>query len=329
MNPTPVPLTFRLLQAATPLLFLMVVLVFGLLEPRFFSFSNLQGILLQSTATALVAVGMTFVLLVAGVDLSVGALMFVGAALAGKLILAGQPVALALAVMLAVGVVGGTVNALLVTRLRLIAFVATLGLLHVGRGLGLWITQTRAMNLPDSFLQLGSAQWLGLPLPLWLLSVVVLAAWTLLNRTPFGRHLYATGFSEEAARKAGLPTRRIIGLAYVLCGACAGLGGMVALAQLGAVSPSFGEYYEFEAITACVLGGISLFGGRGQVFPGPILGAVLVKSLFNGLVMIQADPYLFPVITGAVIFFAVGVDSLRARWLQRWNQRPIYLTDPV
>lgn len=94
MNPTPVPLTFRLLQAATPLLFLMMVLVFGLLEPRFFSFSNLQGILLQSTATALVAVGMTFVLLVAGVDLSVGALMFVGAALAGKLILAGQPVAL-------------------------------------------------------------------------------------------------------------------------------------------------------------------------------------------------------------------------------------------
>ena len=329
MNTTPVPWSFRALQAATPLLFLTVVLVFGVLEPRFFTLSNLQGILLQSTATALVAVGMTFVLLVAGVDLSVGALMFVGGALAGKLILAGQPLALALGAMLAVGLAGGAVNALLITRLRLIAFVATLGLLHFGRGLGLWITQTRAMNLPDQFLQLGSAKWLGVPLPLWLLAGVVLAAWTLLNRTPFGRHLYATGFNEEAARKAGLPTRRIVALAYVLCGACAGLGGMVALAQLGAVSPSFGEYYEFEAITACVLGGISLFGGRGQVFPGPILGAVLVKSLFNGLVMIQADPYLFPVITGAVIFFAVGIDSLRARWLQRWNQRPIYLTDRI
>ncbi len=313
------------LNSATLLLFVLVLLVFGLLEPRFLAPENLLSIVRQSSATAIVAVGMTFVLLTAGVDLSVGALMFVGAAVAGKLALAGQPLPLALAALVAVGLAGGIINALLVTRLRIVAFIATLGMLSLGRGLGLWITQTRAMNLPDSFLQVGAARWWGIPLPLWLLGLVTMAAWVVLNRTPFGRQLCATGHSLESAEKAGLNTRRIVAAAYVICGLCAGLGGVVALAQLGAVSPKFGEFYEFEAITAAVLGGTSLFGGRGNVFPGPLLGAVLVKGIFNGLVMLQADPYLFPLITSAIIFIAVLVDSLRTRLLARLRQRRIYL----
>jgi ribose transport system permease protein len=111
--------------------------------------------------------------------------------------------------------------------------------------------------------------------------------------------------------------------AYVLCGFCAGLGGILALTQLGAVSPKFGEFYEFDAITAAVLGGTSLFGGRGSVFPGTVLGAVLLKSIFSGLVMVQADPYLYPLITSGIIFLAVLTDAGRNSWLERLDRRSI------
>jgi ribose transport system permease protein len=313
----------RLLDFAPLALFAVVLLVFGAQSDRFLTGENLTQILIQASSTAVVGVGMTFVLITAGVDLSVGAVMFVGAALAGKMALAGQPLPLCLLVMLGVGLVGGAVNAVLVTRLRLVAFIATLATLYIGRGLGRWITQTRAMNLPDSFLALGSAKWLGVPLPLWIAGTVILVAQLVLSNTPFGRQLYALGNNAEAARKAGLRTTRLLTSVYVICGVCAGLGGILALSQLGAVSPKFGELYEFDAITAAVLGGTSLFGGRGRVFPGTVLGAVLLKSIFNGLVIVRADPYLYPLITSAIIFVAVLLDSLRSNLITRLSRRNI------
>ena len=324
--PTSKPL-LRLLDFAPMVLFAVVLLVFGAQSDKFLTRENLAQILIQASSTAVVGVGMTFVLLTAGVDLSVGAIMFVGAGLAGKMALAGQPLPLCLLVMLATGLLGGAVNALLVTRLRLVAFIATLATLYIGRGLGRWITQTRAMNLPDSFLALGSAQWLGLPGPLWIAGTVILAAQLVLSHTPFGRQLYALGNNVEAAQKAGLPTTRLRASVYLLCGACAGLGGILALSQLGAVSPKFGELYEFDAITAAVLGGTSLFGGRGRVFPGTVLGAVLLKSIFNGLVIVQADPYLYPLVTSAIIFAAVLLDSLRSALIARLGRRKIRLEE--
>lgn len=207
---------------------------------------------------------------------------------------AGQPLALCLLAMISVGAIGGAVNALLVTRLKLVPFIATLATLYIGRGVGRWITQTRAMNLPDSFLVLGSAKWLGVPLPLWITGAVIAVAQLTLSNTPFGRQLYALGNNAEAAKKAGLPTTRLLASVYVLCGVCAGLGGILALSQLGSVSPKFGGLYEFDAMTAAVLGGTSLFGGRGKVFPGTFLGAVLLKSIFNGLVVIAGRPLSLP-----------------------------------
>jgi ribose transport system permease protein len=308
-------------------LFASVFLIFGSLSDKFLTSGNLTQILIQASSTALVATGMTLVLLTAGVDLSVGATMYVGAALAGKLALAGQPLWLCLAVMLGVGLLGGAINALLVTRLRLVAFIATLATLYIGRGLGRWITETRAMNLPDSFLALGSAKWLGVPAPLWIVAIVAFSAQLVLSRTPFGRQLYALGNNLDAATKAGLRTTRLLSTAYVLCGLCAGLGGILALAQLGAVSPKFGELYEFDAITAAVLGGTSLFGGRGNVVPGTVLGAVLLKSIFNGLVIVQADPYLYPLVTSAIIFVAVLLDSQRSQWVARLRRRTIRIEE--
>jgi ribose transport system permease protein len=326
------------------ILFLGVVVVFGALAPKFRETQNWLNILLQSASTTIVAVGMTFVLLTAGVDLSVGAIMFVGAAVAGKLALSGVPFGLCLLTMLAIGGVFGGLNAWLITRLRVIAFIATLATLYLGRGLALWITQTRAMNLPDAFLQLGSAQltipypaaselgnhWLGgaslkLSVPVLIAAGVLLLAHLVLTRTPFGRQLYAVGHDADAARKAGLNTGWILAAVYVICGICAALGGIVSLSQLGAVSPTFGQQKEFTAIAAAVLGGTSLFGGRGQVFPGTVIGAVLIQTVENGLVILNADPYLYPLITSSIIFLAVLLDSTRHWLLARLSRRKIRL----
>ena len=322
-------LLLPVLNHSTLILFAVVLAVFGLLSPKFFTAANLANLLVQASSTAVVGVGMTFVLLTAGVDLSVGAIMFVAAAVAGKLTLAGAPLPVALLAIVGVGLLAGALNALLVTRFGILAFIATLGTLYVGRGFGLWLTQTRAMNLPDNFLALGTARLAGIPLPLVVSAVVVALAHVTLTRTPFGRQIYAVGNNLEAAKKAGLNTRRLLVAVYVLSGLCAALGGILSLAQLGAVSPTFGTNREFTAIAAAVLGGTSLFGGRGGVFPGTVLGAVLIQSVENGLVILNADPYLYPLVTAAIIFLAVLLDSTRSRLLAHWGRRRIYAEEAV
>ena len=303
----------RLLDSAPLLLFAAMLALFGLLSGKFLEPRNLINIVVQASSTGIVAVGMTFVLLTAGVDLSVGAIMFVAAAVAGKMALAGLPMPLALLAMVAIGLVFSACNAFFVTRIRVAAFIVTLATLFIGRGLGLRITETRAMNLPDNFLQLGSARLLGVPLPAWLFAVVVVVAHLALTRTPFGRQVFAVGHDVEMAKKAGIRTGRILAAVYLISGLCAAIAAMVTLGQLGAVSPKFGEQKEFAAIAAAVLGGTSLFGGRGNVLPGTLLGALLIQTIENGLVILNANPYLYPMITSAVIFLAVWIESLRNR----------------
>ena len=311
------------LNNAPLFLFVFVLAVFGLLSPKFISLGNLSNILIQSSSTAVVATGMTFVLVAAGVDLSVGAIMFVAAAVAGKLALAGCPLWAALFVMPAVGICFGALNALCVTRLRVVPFIVTLGTLYAGRGFALWITQTRAMNLPADFLAIWSGRCVGVPIPILVLALTAGFGHWVLTRTTFGRQVYATGHDEERARKAGVNTRRVLFSVYVISGCCAALGAILSLAQLGAVSPTFGNGKEFTTIAAAVLGGTSLFGGRGNVLPGTLLGAVLIQSIENGLVVLNADPYLYPLVTSAIIFVAVLTDSLRTGLLARLTRRKI------
>lgn len=313
-----------LLLNSTPLLlFVAVFAAFSALSPRFLSAQNLVNILLQASSTGIVAIGMTFVLLSAGVDLSVGSIMFVAAAIAGKMLLHGTSLWLALAVIVVVGPACGFLNALFISRFRLAAFIVTIATLYLGRGFALWLTQTRAMNLPDSILLVGTARFAGLPLPVLIFAGVLSVAHLVLSRTPFGRQVYAAGQNMEAARKAGIRTNRIVVSVYVISGLCAAVGGMVSLAQLGAVSPTFGLNKEFSAIAAAVLGGTSLFGGRGAVFPGTLLGAVLIQTIENGLVVLNADPYLYPLITSGVIFLAILIDSARTGLLAKWSRRMI------
>ena len=201
----------------------------------------------------------------------------------------------------------------------------TLAMLYVGRGLGLLISQTRAMNLPESFLELANARFWGLPLPVLVFGMVVLVSHTVLTRTAFGRQVYAVGSDREAAEKAGIHTGFVLTGVYVICALYAAGGGIIAVAQIGAVTPGFGEQREFLAIAAVVLGGTSVFGGRGAVFPGTVLGAILIQAIENGLVLINADPYIYPLITSAVIFLAVAVDSFRHGFLQQLTRRRIRL----
>lgn len=314
-----------LLNQASVVLFVAVLLAFGLMSPAFFQPANAVNILVQTASTGILAVGMTFVLLTAGVDLSVGAIMFVAAAVGGKLILAGWPLGGVLLVMILIGVLYGALNAWFITRLAILAFIVTLATRYFGRGLGLRLTETRAMNLPDSFYDLGAARVLGVPLPILIFGMIVVTAHLLLTRTPFGRQLYAVGADVEAARKAGIRTGAVVFAVYVICGFCAASAAIVALSQAPAVSPSFGNNREFMAIAAAVLGGTSLFGGRGAVFPGTVLGAVLIQTIENGLTILNVDSYLYPLITSGVIFVAVLLDATRCRVLAHVNRRRVFV----
>lgn len=305
--------TQRVAGWAPLLLFMAVLTFFALSSPKFLEPRNLINIVAQAASTGIAATGMTFVLLAAGVDLSVGAIMFVAAAVAGKMALAGLPLPVTLLAMLSVGTAFGAINAFFITRLRVTAFMVTLATLFIGRGLGLRMTETRAMNLPEAFLQLGSARILGLPCPAWLFAGVLIIAHGVLTRTPFGRQVFAVGHDVETARKAGVSTGGVMAAVYIISGLCSAMAAIVSLGQLGAVSPKFGEQKEFAAIAAAVLGGTSLFGGRGGVLPGTLLGALLIQTIENGLVILNTDPYLYPMITSGVIFTAVLMESARSK----------------
>lgn len=305
------------------LLLLGALGIFGFTAPGFADPRTLLNIVVQTASLAIVATGITVVLLTAGIDLSVGSVMFLSAAVAGRLALSGLPLAVCMLAACAVGLTVGAANAVLVVRWRVPAFIATLGLLYSVRGYTLYVTQTRAMNLPETILQLANSSLLRIPAPVWLLVMVVVFVEVALRKTAWGRGIYAAGYDQEQARRAGLKVGHLVGSAYLLCGLLAAFGGLVSVAQLGAVSPTFGTGREFAAIAAAVLGGTSLFGGRGNVFPGTVLGALLIQTVETGLVMSNSDPYLYPIVMASVIFGAVLLDSLRTEWFRRAMRRTI------
>jgi ribose transport system permease protein len=296
----------------TPLiLFIVIFLLFGWLSPRFLSYQSFENVVKQASYIGIAAVGMTFVLLTAGIDLSVGSNMYLSAVIAGLLIRHYDlPVWVALVVCLGVGLLFGVVNAFAVTRLKLIPFVATLGTLWIGRGLGLWLTESVPVEFPQSVTRIGTQRLLGIPLPVVIFAIVVLCASVLLRRTALGRQIYAVGNDVEAAQKAGINTARVRGTAFVICGLLAALGGFISVSQ-------------FDAIAAAVLGGTSLFGGIGSVFPGTVLGAILIQMVTIGLVSAQVELYLQPLVAAGIIFVAVLLDSLRTRQLAKLSRRHI------
>jgi ribose transport system permease protein len=305
-----------------PLIFLAAVfLVFGSLSPRFLAVENVGAILTQSSWLIVVALGMNLVLLTAGVDLSVGAAMYLAAVVVG-LWLATAPVWISLVAAILTGAAFGALNGLFIVTLELPSFIVTLATTFVGRGLGLYLSSTKIVFAGSAAADLGRAKLVGLPLPLLLAVAAVVLGWLMLCTTPFGPYLRSIGADREGARRVGVPVKAVAWGACCLCGAFAGLGGFISLSQTSAASGAFGQGAEFLAIAAAVLGGTSLFGGRGSVW-APVLGAVLITTVQNGLVMIDASPYAYPVIAGTVIFLAALLDSLRLRFVARMERRTV------
>ncbi len=316
----------------TPLvLFVLIFIIFGIVSPNFFQYQSLENAVKQASYIGIVAVGMTFVLLTAGIDLSVGSNMYLSAATAGLMInhFSISPWT-ALVVCLLVGLGFGAVNAFIVTRLGVIPFVATLGTMVAGRGLGLMLTKSRAVNFPGSVTGIGAMEIFGfVPCPVFIFAIVVLCARIFLKQTTLGRQIYAVGHDGEGARKAGINTKKVLSAAYIFCGLFAALGGFISVAQLGNVNAGFGQGDEFDAIAAAVLGGVSLFGGVGSVFPGVVIGAVLIQMVSAGLVAARIDLYLHPLVAAAIIFIAVLLDSFRNVQLKKLERRYIRVEESL
>lgn len=309
------------LQYAPALLFLVLIAVFGTLSERFLTPTNFLNIVTQAAHIGIIGIGMTFVLLVAGIDLSVGANMYVSCIVVALYLKGWNPIVGFITVAV-LGLAFGAFNAWVITRLRVPAFIATLATLFIGRAIALYLSEVKMIPFGKEILRLGRSTLLGVPSAIWIFLAVLIIAWVTLRLTTFGRQVYAVGADPEAAAKAGIDVRRILFAVYCICGVCAGIGGLVSASQVAAASSTFGFQKEFPVIAAAVLGGTSLFGGRGGVI-GTVFGAVLIQTVENGLVMTNADPYVYPLIVSTIIFIAVFVDSLRTDILERLERRKI------
>jgi ribose transport system permease protein len=296
---------------------LIVVFVFlSLASPVFLSADNLFNIGVQTSYTAVIAIGMTLVIITAGIDLSVGSVAALSGVVGVVLMAnAGWPVVLAILGGILAGAICGLVNGLLVSVAGLNPFIATLGMLSVARGLVYIPTNAKAVfGAPDSFLLLGQGVIGAIPIPIIVVAVVAIIGYIVLSRTKLGRYAYAMGSNREAARLSGIPIKRYLTVVYVISGALAGFGGMIASSQVASGQPNFGMGLELDAIAAAVIGGASLFGGQGTVV-GTLIGAFLIALIRNGSVLLDVNIYYQQVIIGVVIWVAVLWDQYRRRRL--------------
>ena len=283
-----------------------VILAFA--TDAFFTAENLGNVLRQNAFPAIVAAGMTFVILTGGIDLSVGSVVGLSGVLCADALVHGWSLWAAAALGLVTGVGVGAVNALIVTRLRVPPFIVTLAMMLVVRGAAFKYTDARTISgLPPSFAAFSQS----LPMAA-VMAVVFAASWALLMRTPFGRHVYATGGNRDAAWLSGVRVDRVLLKVYLLCGLGAGLAGVLVASRLNAGYPRAGELYELDAVAAVVVGGTSLFGGRGSVW-GTLGGAFFIGILNNGLNLYNVSPYDQMIVKGAVLLAAASLDRWRSR----------------
>lgn len=297
--------------------FLLEVLIFSQLSEYFFTADNILNITLQISIIAIIAVGMTFVILTAGIDLSVGAAVAFTGIITTSLLKFEGPLwvvfPLAILAGLLVGAASGGIAGIFITRFNITPFIVTLALMTIWRGAGYMYTDGRPIwGLPDAFSFLGSGRVFSLPVPTLIMIVVYALAYILLSHTQFGRHVYAVGGNKEAARLAGINTNAVIMRVYVICGALSALSGILLASRVNSGQPNAGLSYELDVIAAVVIGGTSLFGGRGTVI-GTFFGAMLIGVLRNGLNLMNVGSYVQSVVLGVVILLAVLLDQIRKR----------------
>jgi ribose transport system permease protein len=282
-------------------------LILATATDSFFTTANLTNVVRQNAFTAILAAGMTFVILIAGIDLSVGSVVGLAGVMCADVLARGHGIVAAVGAGLAAGLLVGVVNGLVTTKVRIPSFVVTLATMLIVRGAAFKYTDARTITgLPASFERLSSGASSAA-----MMAAVFAVAWIVLMRTPFGRHVYAIGGNEDAAWLSGVRVQRITLAVYAICGLTAGLAGVLVASRLNAGYPRAGEYYELDAIAAVVVGGTSLFGGRGSIW-GTLAGALFIGILNNGLNLYRVSPYDQMVVKGAVLLAAASLD----RWRQ-------------
>ena len=295
--------------ASIAVFFIAVCLMFALSTNAFLSTPNLLNVIRQSAPLLIVAASMTLVITTGGIDLSVGSVLALVSALSAALLQMGVPWPAVIVAMLALGCLIGAIQGFFIAYEGIPAFIVTLAGLSVIRGVALLITGGYSIPIaPDSpFVVLGRGWLAGVPIPAWIALAVLIAAFIVFNSTRFGRYVTGIGANAEAVRRAGVDTRRIVLGVYMLSSAAAALAGIVLAGRLGSGSSNAGQGFELEVIAAVVLGGTSLFGGRGSM-TGTLLGALTVAVIANGLILSHMSPFLTPIITGCIILIAIWLN---------------------
>lgn len=293
--------------------FIVICILMTFVSDRFLTISNLTNIIRQVSINAIIAAGMTVVILSGGIDLSVGSVMALSGTFSAGLMIQGVPIIIAAVIGLLVGAAFGLVNGTLIAFAKLPPIIVTLAMMEIPRGIGLLYTGGYPLiNLPNAFSFLGNGRILGIPMPIYVMLLVYLVAYFLLNRIPFGRYVYSLGGNEKAARLSGVPVQKNKVLIYVLSGATAALGGLVLTSRLASGQPQAGGGFELDAIAAVVLGGTDINGGRGHIL-GTLVGAMILGVLNNGLNLMGVSPYIQRVLKGVIIILAIYVSSSRNR----------------
>lgn len=282
------------------------------LSDSFFTWRNILTVLRQTSINAVIATGMTFAILIGGIDLSVGSVLAICGAIMASLIASGMDLILAMLITLFLGLAVGIINGLLISKGRLQPFIATLGTMTLLRGFTLVYTQGKPIGTSagtDSlvFGKIGSGYILGLPIPVYIMIIVFIIAYYILRHLRMGRYIYALGSNEEATIYSGIKTDKVKLFVYGASGLLAALAGIIVTARLGSAQPTAGAGYELDAIAAVVLGGTSMSGGVGTI-GGTAIGALIIGILNNALNLLQVPSYYQNVAKGAVILFAVLLD---------------------
>ncbi len=302
-----------LLEQKSLIALLVLIAVVSSMSSNFFSLNNLFNILQQTSVNAIMAVGMTLVILTAGIDLSVGSLLALTGAVAASVVGLEVNVLVAVGASLALGAAIGAVTGVIVAKGKVQAFIATLVMMLLLRGITMVYTNGSPVNtgfsdVADAFGWFGIGRPLGVPTPVWIMAVVFIAAWYMLHHTRLGRYIYALGGNEAATRLSGISVDRVKVIVYSLCGLLAALAGVIEVARLSSAQPTAGTGYELDAIAAVVLGGTSLSGGKGRIM-GTLIGALILGFLNNGLNLLSVSSYYQMIVKAVVILLAVLVDN--------------------
>ncbi|MGY3900886.1 ribose ABC transporter permease [Aeromonas lusitana] len=292
---------------------LVLIAVVSFLSPNFFTADNLLNILRQTSVNAIIAVGMTLVILTGGIDLSVGSVLALCGALAASMVAMDLPIAVVVPLTLGAGALLGSISGLIIAKGKVQAFIATLVTMTALRGVTMVYTEGRPISTgfsdgADHFAWLGTGYLFGLPAPIWLMAIVFLLAWFMLNHTRLGRYIYALGGNESATRLSGINVDRVKLAVYGLCGMLSALAGLIVTSRLSSAQPTAGMGYELDAIAAVVLGGTSLMGGKGRIM-GTLIGALIIGFLNNALNLLDVSSYYQMIAKASVILLAVMIDN--------------------